>query len=415
MRIGVFLLCATFVAGCSRLSGAPLVPAASSSLTTAPSARALGAYASLYAFKGKSTGGNPQAGLVAVNGTLYGTTPSYGDGYGTVFSVDASGKVNVIHSFHGFPDGAYPEAGLIWYKNSLYGTTYGGGKYDKGTVFAVMPSGAEDVVHSFGKGDDGAQPEAGLVEFEGVLYGTTKNGGLRNRGTVFEVTPGGNEHVLHSFVGAPKDGGHPSAGLIVVKGEFYGTTRAGGKIDAGGAAFKIDQFGAEKTLHSFGVQSGDGENPAGGLVYLDGIFYGTTLHGGDVGVGYGTVFAMNSQGVEGVIHSFGKGGDGAFPEAGLVELRGQLYGTTTGGGAAPRQSQYCLSSGVHIDSPENYKCGTIFRINKVGQERVVYRFRGDPDGANPAAGLTALDGLLYGTTYWGGTENLYGTIFRFFP
>jgi uncharacterized repeat protein (TIGR03803 family) len=416
MRIGMLLFCATLVAGCARISGAPTLPTAASSSTVAPSQRdSGGSYQLLYSFRGNVDGGNPQAGLVAVDGTLYGTTPSFGSGYGTVFSVSTSGRVKVIHSFHGYPDGAYPEAGLVWYKNALYGTTNGGGKHENGTVFAVTTSGAERVVHSFGNGDDGAQPQAGLVAYQGVLYGTTKNGGTRDKGTVFEVKPSGDEHVMHSFVGAPKDGGHPDAGLVVYKGDLYGVTRAGGQTAGGGAAFKISLFGEIKLLHSFGVNSGDGSNPAAGLVYLKGNFYGTTLRGGDVGAGYGTVFELNPRGVEYVIHSFGARSDGAFPLAGLVVLRGKLYGTTMGGGLSPQGGNRCLSSGAHIDSSEYYKCGTIFVINQFGQEHVLHRFSGDPDGANPEAGLVALDGLLYGTTYWGGIKNDFGTIFSLFP
>jgi uncharacterized repeat protein (TIGR03803 family) len=34
-----------------------------------------------------------------------------------------------------------------------------------------------------------------------------------------------------------------------------------------------------------------------------------------------------------VLHSFGGSGDGEFPYAGLINVNGTLYGTTTHGGA----------------------------------------------------------------------------------
>jgi uncharacterized repeat protein (TIGR03803 family) len=88
---------------------------------------------------------------------------------------------------------------------------------------------------------------------------------------------------------------------------------------------------------------------------------------------------------ERVLHSFGYGNDGSKPQASLVALRGQLYGTTYKGGAA------------------GY--GTIFRVATNGQsERVLHSF-GESyqnDGLNPLAALINVRGTLYGTTQIGG-------------
>jgi uncharacterized repeat protein (TIGR03803 family) len=43
----------------------------------------------------------------------------------------------VVYSFASGKDGAAPEASLIDVEGTLYGTTYGGGGYDEGTVFSV--------------------------------------------------------------------------------------------------------------------------------------------------------------------------------------------------------------------------------------------------------------------------------------
>jgi uncharacterized repeat protein (TIGR03803 family) len=105
-------------------------------------------------------GGLPATGLIDVNGTLYGTTENGGEtgcvegGCGTVFSVDLkTGAEKVVHFFLGGTDGANPVAGLIDVNGTLYGTTqYGGGGTacggsGCGTVFSVDPStGAEKVV-----------------------------------------------------------------------------------------------------------------------------------------------------------------------------------------------------------------------------------------------------------------------------
>jgi uncharacterized repeat protein (TIGR03803 family) len=414
-RVAMLVVCYILVAGCSRISGSAALPAGSSSEASASShSPAYGGYLSLYSFKGKATGGEPEAELVNVSGTLYGTTSEYGDGFGTVFSVSPFGKVRLLHKFQGDPDGAYPQAGLALLDGLLYGTTSAGGTHGGGTVFAIARDGAEHVVYNFGRPHDGSDPQSQLVVLRGVLYGTTLNGGSHGRGTVFAVTRSGSEVVLHSFAGAPTDGGHPSAGLTYVRGWFYGATRAGGKLKSAGAIFKINAIGREKVIHAFGVTSGDGENPAGKLLFYNDVLYGTTLHGGTFGRGLGTVFEMTIGGAEAVLHDFGSGTDGALPAAGLIQVKGELWGTTTGGGVSPRKSSQCISSGV-TRMVGYYRCGTIFRIDKFGTERVAYRFIGDPDGANPEAALTDAGGILYGTTFWGGSSNYYGTIFRLLP
>jgi len=91
--------------------------------------------------------GDPFASLIAVNGTLYGTTYAGGVtgwenyGCGTVFSVDPStGAETVLYSFcsqQNCTDGATPVGSLISAKGKLYGTTVAGGTYDYGTVFVL--------------------------------------------------------------------------------------------------------------------------------------------------------------------------------------------------------------------------------------------------------------------------------------
>jgi uncharacterized repeat protein (TIGR03803 family) len=100
----------------------------------------------------------------------------------------------VLHSFGNGTDGSKPSAGLIDVQGTLYGTTRSGGGSPSctsgcGTVFSVTTGGTENVLHSFGDGTDGAQPFAGLVDVKGTLYGTTAQGGTYGYGTVFALTP----------------------------------------------------------------------------------------------------------------------------------------------------------------------------------------------------------------------------------
>jgi uncharacterized repeat protein (TIGR03803 family) len=247
----------------------------------------------LYAFGATASDGRtPQAGLLSLNGTLYGTTELGGNGTGTVFSL-ASGKEQVLHRFGKDADGQYPMASLIAVNGTLYGTTQAGGTNRDGTVFSITTTGTEKVIYSFRSGTDGARPAARLIALKGVLYGTTEYGGAYGDGTVFSVTPTGAEHVLHSFGGNDTDGREPVAGLIAIGKTLYGTTSVGGAYDhvygGGGTLFTISSTGVEKILHNFGSLN-DGARPVADLVNVSGMLYGTTEFGGTDAAG--TIFAM---------------------------------------------------------------------------------------------------------------------------
>jgi uncharacterized repeat protein (TIGR03803 family) len=203
------------------------------------------AYQMLLSFNG-ANGAQPEASLIDVNGTLYGTTFDggrcrYPHGAGTVFSITTKGTEQVLHFFKGGSDGLFPDAGLIVAGGVLYGTTQFAGAYCEGsclygcgTVFSISTSGIERVLHSFGSGSDGARPVGSLIDVDGTLYRTTVYGGAyckghgdRGCGTVFSITRNGTEHVLHSF-GSGSDGAAPLASLIDVNGTLYGTTFEGG-------------------------------------------------------------------------------------------------------------------------------------------------------------------------------------------
>lgn len=96
----------------------------------------------LHSFKGgPGDGAGPLAGLIDVGGTLYSTANGGGaHDSGTVFRITtAGGGYKVLYSFKGGNDGATPDASLINVGGTLYGTTFNGGTHGKGTVFKVTP------------------------------------------------------------------------------------------------------------------------------------------------------------------------------------------------------------------------------------------------------------------------------------
>src|SRR6266568_3972582 len=112
-------------------------------------------FSTLHSFAGRSDGANPLGGLILSNNVLYGTADGGGSGSnGTVFKVNTDGTgFTTLHSFAGPDDGANPEAGLILLCNTLYGTAAGGGSSGNGTVFAVNTDGTGFTnLHSFTAG-----------------------------------------------------------------------------------------------------------------------------------------------------------------------------------------------------------------------------------------------------------------------
>jgi uncharacterized repeat protein (TIGR03803 family) len=200
-------------------------------------------------------GAVPAAPLLAYKGTLYGTTviggsnacaassfasSSSGGSCGTVFGITPFGLEHVVYRFAGGRDGVWPYAGLIAVNGKLYGTTeYGGASASCpggcGTVFDVTPGGIEHIVYRFRGGSDGAHPMRALLEVNGSLYGTTLNGGSvhckNGCGTVFAIGPLGKETVVYRFQGG-SDGAAPQSSVVAMKGVLYGMTSAGGGASA---------------------------------------------------------------------------------------------------------------------------------------------------------------------------------------
>jgi len=100
-----------------------------------------------------------------------------------------------------------------------------------------------------------------------------------------------------------------------------------------------------------------------------------------------------------LLYTFTGGTDGRTPLGGVIlDAAGNLYGTTSQGG------NLACSLG----------CGTVFKVDRAGNETVLYSFAGTGagDGEYPNAALVRdAAGTLYGTTVGGGASG-YGTVFK---
>ena len=333
----------------------------------------------------------------------------------------------VLHTFTG-ADGEYPLAGLVrdW-EGNLYSTAFLGGDLSQcsasgcGVVFKLDRNNNETVLYSFEGGTDGAGPAMGLLrDRAGSLYSTTHTGGdvggctgpgfpSLGCGVVFKVDPAGRETAVYSFAGGAAGSG-PASGLVRDEaGNLYGTTGFGGfngdcpleGIPGCGVVFKVDPRGKETVLHTF-TGGADGYSPYGNLL-LDaaGDLYSTAVGGGDVSgycgdvggaLGCGTVYQLDRTGKFAVLYTF-HGADGAGPNGFLVpDDAGNLYGMTFYGG--------------DLNECSGLGCGVVFKLDRGGKERVLYRFKGGADGAEPNASVIRdAAGNLYGTTNYGGDLN----------
>ncbi len=215
--------------------------------------------------------------------------------------------------------------------------------------------------------------------------------------------------VLHSFT--PAEGQSPRTALVRDSaGNLYGTAFGGGIYEncdnevGGGTVFKIDPAGNATVLHAFDNQ-GDGCFPNGLLRDTAGNLFGGT---------FSNIFKLTPANTFRVVHNFTNFDRGIAPAGTLVmDSEGNLYGTTFSGGTF----KCGLGDG----------CGTIYKVDKRGNETVLYSFTGKGDGGNPQAGVIRdAAGNLYGTTGFEGklsgtctlpqsTLHGCGTLFRLAP
>jgi uncharacterized repeat protein (TIGR03803 family) len=355
------------------------------------------AVALTHSFTGNSPGGYANPGLTAVGASLYAVEPRGGtSNLGGVLRIDpATGAVKTLESFAGGRQGYGPSAPLLSLHGSFYGTTAGGdpSRGINGTVFKFSRAGGPiTTLHGFSGDANGAGPNGELLDVDATLWGTTEF----SSGTIFKVDPvTGRTVTVHEF-GGTNDGWSPQGPLVEAGGLLYGTTLFDCCGDGPGTIFQIDpKSGTESVAYNFDYgKQFYGFYPSGGLVKVGHVMYGALIYGPNYNGGVIFAFDPKTNSVT-QVYSFTGGSDGAAPYAPPIELNGALYGTASQGGASGN--------------------GTVYALNpKTGAETTLYSFTGSADGGSPQARLINVGGTLYGTTSLGGSDNR-GTVFSLAP
>lgn len=314
-----------------------------------------------------------------------------------------------LYSFQAGAEGHGPGVRLVEGADGFfYGLTQLSGSGACGTAFKISSDGATFVpLHDF-TFEEGCVPTGLLLASSGLFYGTAAVG-PSGTGTAFSMTADGTVAALHEF--SSPGGTLPLYPVIEgADGLFYGTTLAGGDFDAG-TAYRMDAGGNVTILHHFGGDPTAGVFPSSGLLLAtDGSFYGTTLMGGNPGAGDpgGTVYRMTVTGDVGTVQylfNFAvSGADGHAPFGGLVQTGPTtFYGTTT-------------SDVTYFFSESAVNKGTVFKLEGTVLT-TLHAFSLNPadlDGATPYGQLLFANGDLFGTTLGGGTSSgVGGTVFRY--
>lgn len=227
------------------------------------------------------------------------------------------------------------------------------------------------------------------------IWGVSPTGGSESSGSVFNFYDNGTGFLQKSQFTSSTDGKKPQSSVLLSQnGKYYGITSSGGNNNAG-TIFQYDHETGFEVLHHLNPPI-DGSGSKGDLIEVaPGEFIGTTQTSGHYGSGTIFKFSLN-QGFS-VLHHF-QSSQGGAPSGGLVydSQTNNIYGACSSGGSA--------GSGV------------VFLLNlSQNQYSVIHNFAGSSGGSYPQGGVVlASDGMLYGTTQYGGSNN-QGSIFKLNP
>jgi uncharacterized repeat protein (TIGR03803 family) len=269
----------------------------------------------------------------------------------------------------------------------LWGLASAGGAYGYGTVFSFSIDSATFTKHhdyietndypvAYMRGTLTPAPDDGF-------YGNTEcaNGGTCGNGEIFYLDSKGRYELRYSAA-------IHAGGITLASNNYLYVVDDWWNLFRGGIMKKRPEGGTDALsfIFQFGPKS-QGRNPRTPLLELaDGYLYGQAPYGGTYDNGTIYRIKLNGTGFQ-VIYHFSSAVSGANPLGSLtLGSDGYLYGTTSTGGTS--------------------QGGTVFKVLPDGTNfKVLHNFAGT-DGKQPTGNIIqATDGVWYGMTSAGGTEN----------
>jgi len=407
-------------------------------------------------------GAQPRGGLTQANsGKLYGLTEFGGPGNGNegvLFEYDISTNTYAIKVNFFLVSGAHPQGNLLNAADSnLYGTTYEGGAHRDGVLFKYEPdSSVYTVVSDFQSYTNGGHPDGNLIQAsDGNIYGVchlknTQASSIDLGGTVFRFDPSSTGGLSYrNFLNLGFSDYTPYGKLVEHNGSLIGlysrdgpnNTKNGNTqvfsynlvtrsissrldlgrknfssrlpgfiknsnnkllailprsgITGGGELLEYTPHSSYRILQNFNLR--EASFPISNLLEAsNGLLYGTTIRGGKHNMG--VLFSYNpSTKAFRILNEFSNSiNSGREPMGELIEYsNGIILGSCRYGG--------------------NFDDGVIYTFN-INRDSISIAFHFDSlSGRNPRGGLMmASNGLVYGTTYSGGTYD-EGVLFEFDP
>lgn len=353
---------------------------------------------------------NPTAGVARdAAGSLYGytsTAPHTGDASLFRISSDRRNVTPLLTFDH--RNGLDPTGDpVVDGRGNLYGTTTSSTD-SGGTVFEVPAGSGTLVILAAAPPRSGIRLMSGLVrDGAGHLYAVAADGQLYGHASVFRVVREAHRLAVVCPIGSPKQGAWSAELTGDAHGNLYVTAmQDDGRHHLSAAIYRIasgsrkaERLASRATRYVEGIGS---EVWSGVTADRHGNLFGTSTMGGAAGDGMVFEIPSGSHRIV-VLASFARSGTGASPTGTLaIDGHGNLYGVTQEGGRTDNSS------------------GTVFRID-AGTHRLttLYDFDGSGGakqaGFGPAAGVIVGDhGELYGTTRYGGPGE-YGTVFELSP
>ena len=325
---------------------------------------------------------------------LWGTCQNGGSrDSGTIFYCDGNGNNFQLAYTCSQLTGSLPWGNLCKANNGkLYGVTFAGGCNDSCVLFAFDPqTGIFTDIHDLDcDAIQGNSPLNGMILSQnGNLYGLCSQGGANGYGVIYKVDLNTDTYTdIYDFIDSTGSG--PQGTLIQLSdGKLYGMTQNGGANSLG----VIFSFDTSNSIYSMlcSLNSYTGCNPeTNGLIQgTNGKIYGMTTAGGSNWNPNGAIFSFDIYtGIYTELFGF-DGTNGAIPTGSLIQATdGKLYGMTSWG-------------------RENFlQDGNIFSFDTATNTYTdLFDFNGT-NGKRPYKSLIqGSNGLLFGTTHYGGTND----------